>query len=372
MPSLVLIGNPENRRVTGFRDAWVRSRSEPVHVFSHLQLLLNPDAILSIDEPEAWVRIDSVGENAEVAGHLRGMGYQRALSASCVAYAPDRPQPRFGQVVAPRQTHYGFLNYLDALRARFIQRPGWRLMQPISSISRLFDKSACAPLHADSGIAVPPFLPTPIRSQEQLDEALAERGWRQAYIKLTCGSSASCLALYQQTKNGLPVLRTSLHREKDGWFNVLKVGRYQRPDRVAEVLAFLLGEGCHVEQAIPKARLDGSFFDLRVLTVAGEAAFTVVRQNHHPITNLHLGGWRGDLAQLKREAGPALDDVFETCRRVAALHETHHLGIDVMFSPKYKTHYVLEANAFGDLLPRLKHQEMSVYEWQVHRLTERL
>ena len=98
-------------------------------------------------------------------------------------------------------------------------------------------------------------------------------------------------------------------------------------------------------------------FDTRVLVVAGEPAFTVVRTSSHPITNLHLGGTRGDPAIVADVAGPA----HESCRRIARLYAgTLHIGVDVLYEPGLRAHRVLEANAFGDLLPGL-----GVYEHEL-------
>jgi len=80
--------------------------------------------------------------------------------------------------------------------------------------------------------------------------------------------------------------------------------------------------------------------------------FRLLRKSRQPITNLHLGAERADagalLAQMSAKAVAALDD---TCRRVArAFPGALHLGIDVAVASGLTRHYVLEVNAFGDLL----------------------
>ena len=138
------------------------------------------------------------------------------------------------------------------------------------------------------------------------------------------------------------------------------------PQQVEAALAFLLREGSQVELALPKARLRGDYFDCRVLVVRGEPAFTVVRQSRHPITNLHLGGKRGDLSYFLSEVPPReLEAAMETCRQVARVHDCLHVGIDLMYDEFFEGHRVLEANAFGDLLPNLKRDGLSVYEWEI-------
>ena len=69
---------------------------------------------------------------------------------------------------------------------------------------------------------------------------------------------------------------------------------------------------------MPKLKLDSEHVDCRVLVVDGAPRFTVVRQSQHPITNLHLGGRRGDLAQLKERVGVAVfERALDACAQVA-------------------------------------------------------
>ena len=58
-----------------------------------------------------------------------------------------------------------------------------------------------------------------------------------------------------------------------------------------------------MQQGIPHAQLDGQNADLRVVCVGGRVVATIFRLSPHPITNLHLGGRRGDWHRC-REAIP--------------------------------------------------------------------
>mgnify|MGYP002082960136 CR=1 FL=1 len=120
--------------------------------------------------------------------------------------------------------------------------------------------------------------------------------------------------------------------------------------------------------------LRGSFFDTRMLTIEGEVAFTVVRKSRHPVTNLHLGGQRGTIEELERIVSPSvLDDAHRSCARVFAEHRCLHIGIDVMFTKtgEREGHRIIEANAFGDLLPNLERDGLSVYEWEIRAASSR-
>ena len=98
----------------------------------------------------------------------------------------------------------------------------------------------------------------------------------------------------------------------------------------------------------------------------------MVRQNKHPITHLHLLGWRGERASLDRDVPPELfDRAMQSCRTVWAAHGCLHVGVDVMFEQGYTEHRVIEANAFGDLLPNLTRERLSVYEWEIREILKR-
>jgi hypothetical protein len=269
-----------------------------------------------------------------------------------------------GRILCPRQYHLGFLKTLTELQGIFAAHPRWRILQSPASIADLFDKRITSRKYASLGVPVPEPLDG-VTDPESLRQRMREQDCREVFVKLSCGSSASCLAIYRRGRTR-DTLVTTIEQAATGWYNSLRVRRIDEPARVDEVLGFLLAEGSQVEHSIPKARLGGDYFDCRVLTVRGEPAFTVVRQSRHPITNLHLGGWRGDLDELRAAVPPnEWEDAMESCRTVARAHDCLHVGIDLMFEDYFTGHRVLEANAFGDLLPNLRRDGLTVYEWEI-------
>ena len=182
------------------------------------------------------------------------------------------------------------------------------------------------------------------------------------FIKLACSSSAAGLGILTDK----PMFTTTIEDTGDRWYNVRKLRRVREPAAIDRILRGLSREGLHAERAIRKARLDGVLFDCRVVVVAGEPAFTVVRHSKHPITNLHLGGWRGDLDQLKRTVPAGIfDAAMESCRQVARAEPVLTLGIDLLYEAGWTGHRIIEANAFGDLLPGLRREGLDVYGWQI-------
>ena len=336
-------------------------------VVSHAELLDAPEALLEAapDGPVA-VRIESFGGSGapELTERFLALGMDAAEASGCQVVQPRRPER--GEVLAPRQRHLGVRRYLNRLEALFDERPAWRLLTPPEGIKALFDKRVTSARYAGLGIPVPDRLPHEVTTPEALREAADAQGWRRTAIKLSCGSSASGLAVLTRR-----ALVTTLHRRGDRWFNGHKLRRIRDRAEADRVLAFLLSEGSQVERFVPKATVDGAFMDLRVLVVDGQAVFTVVRQSRHAVTNLHLGGWRGDLAKTRALVGD--DDwaqAMASCEAVWRAHDCFQVGVDVMFEHGFDGHRILEANAFGDLLPGLERDGLDVYGWQVRRMLE--
>ncbi len=321
-----------------------------------IDLVRSAAALEKISTEPRLVRIDSYGENFDVERELlRRGGFPDALKL----------EERKGQVIAPALAHRGFQTVLTELETLFSARPKWKLLNFTSEIDELFDKRRTSRRFHAAGIPVPEFLEDVPDSPEALLDAVRARGWKQIFVKPAMGSSASGVLLVTVSAKSAAI-RTSLEWDAPRWFNNLRLSHYRTKAEVNRALAFVLTQGAQVELAIPKATLADAFFDCRVLCIAGEPRFVVVRQNQHEITNLHLGGWRGDLAALKAAMPPgAWDSAMESCRKVARLYRSLQVGIDLMFEPDLARHRVIEANAFGDLLPNLTLDGLSVYGWEI-------
>jgi hypothetical protein len=376
VPGFVIIGNPENRRVSLFQDALVRQQQPRARVIPWRELAAGQGAaeaaIARLPNDPALVRIDSFGEDFDVERLLLARGFEDAEALGAWAVPPDEVRTLAydrGRIFAPRQAHCGFLRVLAEVERALGARPWLHVLSAPRSIERLFDKRACAVTFAEAGVPIPEPL-GPVNSAGELRARMTETGISRVFVKLSCGSSASCLALYdwEASRARDAWLFTSMEIDGANLYNSLRPRRYRDPAAIDRLLEFLFREGSHVEAHVPKARMGGKFFDTRMLAIAGEVAFTVVRKSQHPITNLHLGGTRGTLAELEALVPPAvLAGAHESCRKVLAAHDCLHVGVDVMFTADLTGHRVLEANAFGDLLPNLERDGLDVYEWQVRR-----
>lgn len=384
-PSFVILGNPENRRVTMFQEALARQKQRPARVIPWIDLTEGPEAIERaldrLPEEPLLVRIDSFGEDYTVDQALLARGYAEMEKKAPSAWRVTPEEARSaaydrGRIYAPRQEHLGFLSVLAEVKSALASRPWLEVLNAPESIERLFDKRACAKTFARVGVPMARPLPgqEEVRTPAELRERMTAARMHRVFVKLTCGSSASCLALYEHhpQRRRDAWLFTSMEIDGERLYNSLRPRRYRDSRSIERILTFLLNEGSHVEEHVAKARLERRFFDTRMLTIDGEVAFTVVRTSPHPVTNLHLGGTRGTIDDLESVIPrDVIEQAHESCAKVFRDHDCLHIGVDVMFTAAADGHCVVEANAFGDLLPNLERDGLSVYEWEIRAALEK-
>ncbi|MDP9795380.1 hypothetical protein J2S43_003892 [Catenuloplanes nepalensis] len=341
MTTLSVIGNPGNRRVTMFADAVAGAGLPPPRVYAWRDVLTGGP----VPGPGERVRIDSPGEDAQVGRLLRG-----AVT-----------EAEHGEITGTAAAHAGL-----GAALRRVEDGGGTLLSAPDDILTMSDKPRCHALLREHGVPVPGAL-AGITGYDGLRAAMRAAGWARVFVKPSHGSSASgVLAL--TAAHGRVAAVTSVERGPGGrLFNNLTLRRYEREADVAAIVDALGADGLHVERWFPKAGLGARTVDLRVVVIAGEARHVVVRASRSPLTNLHLGNARGDVATVRARAGErAWDAAMETCARVgAAFPRTLMAGVDLMFHAGWRRHAVAEVNAFGDLLPGVSHRGEDTYTAQL-------
>ncbi|MFF5336274.1 STM4014 family protein [Streptomyces sp. NPDC013181] len=337
-PRLAVVGNPGSRRVSLFQDAVAAAGLPPARTVAWLDVLEGGARFL----PGETVRVDSPGEDAAVDRLLRGADDPTRVEGSALWYA------RF--TAAVREV------------AAAAARAGARLLDGPADIAVLFDKRLCHGVLETAGVPVPAS-PTsgpagaPVRGWEDVRALIAEHRMPRVFVKPAHGSSASGV-LAVETSGDRVRAATSVERDPAGrLYNSLRVRRCTTEREVAAIVDALAPDGLHIERWLPKASQGGRATDLRVVVVDGRATHAVVRTSASPMTNLHLGGARGDLAGVRaavEAAGGSWGEALAVCERAAAAFpDTLCVGVDLLPLTGWRRFAVGEVNAFGDLLPRL-------------------
>ncbi|WP_305091828.1 STM4014 family protein [Prescottella sp. R16] len=332
-PRLAVVGNPGNRRVTLFLDAARRRGLPAPRVVSWRDVLTAGGARFAPDE---WVRLESPGEDPEVDALLRGPGDPTRIASG----------PRW---------------YTTLLASVGTLNGGRRWTDP-ADLAALFDKRRCHGVLANAGVPVPVSptsgagAPVP-RNWRQVRELADTAGLRRFFVKPAHGSSAAGVVAVETASGGRVQARSSVEIAADGVHNSLRVRRHTGDAAVGALIDALAGEGLHLEAWLPKPSVHGRAADLRVVVVAGQATHAVLRTSGHPMTNLHLGGRRGDLDAARAgfdAAGFGWDRALAVAESAAACFpHTLCVGVDLLPAANWRGAAVGEVNAFGDLLPGL-------------------
>jgi hypothetical protein len=147
-------------------------------------------------------------------------------------------------------------------------------------------------------------------------------------------------------------MTTSVELHGEALYNSLKIRTYTDSSAQSSIVDSLAADGLFAEQWIPKASKGGAF-DFRVFVVAGRPEHTVMRVSQSPLTNLHLGNQRGDLEAFRASQPQAFEAVQDAAVLAASGFSALSCGVDVALEAAMKRAYVLETNAFGDLLPNV-------------------
>ncbi|MDC2948003.1 STM4014 family protein [Streptomyces heilongjiangensis] len=331
-----VVGNGENRRVGLFVAAAEAAGVGTPRVVEWRDVLRDGGHTFADDEV---VRLDSPGEDAEVDRLLRGVDDPTRVEGSATWYR----------------------RFLDAVGSL---RGGVRLDGP-ADLAVLFDKRLCHARLDAAGVPVPPSPTsgglTAVRGWDDVRAVMREHGMPRVFVKPAHGSSASGVLAVESAASGRIRATTSVEVAADGRLraplrlhNSLRVRRYTDEREIAGIVDALAPDGLHVERWLPKASAQGRSADLRVLVVAGRATHAVVRTSRFPMTNLHLGGARGDLTSVVDAAGDRWRQALDICERAAACFpDTLSVGVDLLPAIGWRRFAVGEVNAFGDLLPRL-------------------
>jgi hypothetical protein len=307
----------------------------------------NLDDLPSFDTP-AVVRLESPGKDSAVLRLMLEAGARDdPAEPPCDWHALELPK---GWLVRPGLWYRGFCRVLRGLARAFDARPHLSPLASPLAVAEMFDKTATAARLRTGGVPVPNWLENPRDVLTELGQSGNAAGWRSAYLKLNTGSSATgIIALHSEA--GQLRGTTTLAEIGGRFFNSRRLVHLSGPalERAAE---FVFEEGAFAQQGIPMAQIDGQNFDVRVVCISGRPVASIFRLSSGPMTNLHLGGRRGNFDSC-RAAIPARHwlDALDHCADAAGCFDSVIAGVDLVFERGFGQHYVLEVNAFGDFFP---------------------
>ncbi len=371
---LIVIGNQPSRRTDLLLAAADRVGDLDVHVVTWLDLINGDADLRDIVGQDDVVRIDSPGKHFETERALLGLWHKshewHGSAHDFSTLTEDR-----GRIRWPGIWFAGFCSTLDRIRQQLAECPPHRCIGDVQEIRTMFDKPATHARLAAAGVSVPPAMGRISGFYELLNQ-MREHRWLQVFLKLAYGSSASGTVAFRIGPRGRMCAFTTVELDgvdPDGsprLYNTRRIRRLEDIGDIADVVNALCPHGVHVERWLPKAGIDGQTFDLRVLMLRGEPCHIVTRMSRSPMTNLHLLNQRGDTQRVRERCGEAhWQRAMEQCIAAAnAFPRSFHAGVDLMFSPDFRRSFVLEVNAFGDLLPDVLWQGMDPYEAQLRMI----
>ena len=361
----VILGVPGSRRVERFQEALSEACLPPAKVLSWLDFLKGA-SFEDMIRRGAIVRIESPGDDFETWRMMVALGEGRMSLAEALNMREETGRIRCGA-----QWYSGFKYALDRLVEQLDEAPDHLAMCDPTDIALMFDKRRCQNHFIDADIAVPPLLPPPADFDALVEQTASTP---RVFLKPRHGSSASGVLAIERGPRAQLQAWTSVELTDDGaLFNNLRVRKVRDQKTLAAIVNALIPEGVHLERWLPKGSLNGRTVDLRVLCIAGQPRHVVVRSSLTPLTNLHLGNARGNLKDLQREVGrEGWIEVATLCKRAArTFPRSLHVGLDVALSPGWRSQVVLEANAFGDLLPGVRSRDEETEVAEINALLKR-
>ncbi|MEZ6089607.1 MAG: STM4014 family protein [Pirellulaceae bacterium] len=347
-----IVGDSASRRYADYRTAAQQCGMPTPVCVDWLDIIVDGVQVLDRMPLGSRLRIDSFGQRCEVL-------------AALIRHGGGTEIPEVGEIRSLDRQHNGIRRVLMDLSRWSMCRSDVTFDQNPLEILLMFDKWATHARmlpHRPDAI----LLPT---DEEGFNDRLhwfSKVAGGRVFVKPRYASSASGVCCYRVI-NGRHQLIAPIEivreTQRPKLFNSLRVQSFTKSQDVRDIFRVLGPQGMIAEAAVNKARVEGDRFDLRYVVIDGRADHLVVRQSASPITNLHLGNRRGNLSAVIDAVGPAR---LESCRQLAihaarCFPETLYCGVDILL-PQRGEPLVCEVNAFGDFLPNLIADGMTVYQ----------
>lgn len=350
--NFISIGPIDSRRVQFWKSALEQKK--------YRHQLITYDQIFQQDFPKIIVpttlRITSPGESFELKKKIFAAGDY-----------PDAENLIFkkGLIYPSPHWYHGWCILLQRIQDFLNENPLIKPLNTPAAIQLAFHKLKCQQYLQQQNIAIPSILLEQVTDYDALMNFLQKRKIPQVFIKPYHGSSASGVMAFRQSK-GKQVLYTTIRLKDKELYNHLQLQRYTSSKDIKTIINAMAPSGLMVEQWIRKKTFQEKSVDFRVLVINGKASFVVPRMSPHFITNLHLGNEKGNIGAVEENWGITLIQEVKTIaeKAIKAIDGLFYAGVDVAVSNKGKV-YVLEVNAFGDMLLNIYKDTLSTYEYEL-------
>ncbi|WP_154668081.1 STM4014 family protein [Pseudoduganella violaceinigra] len=360
---LVVLGAASGKRLRLTQQARAQAGLAPAEVLEWRDWLAAPEKLDVLLAQPSVFKVEPPGDDPTVQARL--------LADGCEDGGIAVPGPlEHGEVAVSGAWYAGLSRAMLRLERQLATLPQARVMNAPREALLMTDKLACQQHLAGHGVPVPAMLGS-VDGYHHFHALLDHHGLDRAFIKTRYGSSASGVVAYRRNRRGDEQATTSaqLVRESGGarLFNAKRMSCYRQAADLHTLIDLLAGQQAYAEAWLPKPRAGNGHYDFRVLTLAGKPAHRVARIGTRMMTNLHLDNRRfaadelldlASAAALERIAGQAAQ----------AFPGSHVIGFDIV-AQRGQAH-VLEANAFGDLLPGLMWRGQDTYTAQWESFTQ--
>ncbi|MFT3735248.1 MAG: STM4014 family protein [Rhodocyclaceae bacterium] len=357
----VVLGAATGKRLRLLQAARAQLGLPPAQVVDWAAWLDAPEILVRHLEQPCVFKIESPGDDPVAQHKLCVLG--------CRILGRDEPAPiAHGELRNTDAWFAGFSAALGKLAGLLAQQPHLKVVNAPDELLLMTDKLACQQHLVQHAVSTPRLL-GPVASYRALQSMLDEHQLDRVFVKARYGSSAAGVVAYRRASGGREQATTtaSIEHSPSGMrlFNLKRMSQYSTRQDIEALINALASQQAYAEAWLPKPRAGDASYDFRVVTLAGKVAHRVARVGRHIMTNLHLGNRRVDAANLLNGVDlSALEAV--SMQAAASFPRSLIAGFDVVV--KNGRASVLEANAFGDLLPGLQWQGQDTYAAQLQAL----
>lgn len=354
----VLLGVGAGKRVRMMQMARQELGSAPATLVEWRDWLAQPALLDAALARPCMLKIESPGDDPSL--------HYRLLQDGCRLLGQAVPAvPEHGELSVSAGWFSGFSAALQRIAASLATLPHVRVLNAPHELLLMTDKLRCQQHLAAHRVKIPQLL-GPIDHYDHLQALLNAHAMDQVFVKARYGSSASGVIAFRRNGRGAVQATTSAHlvhsAEGPRLYNNKRIRRYDRQSDVAQLVDLLAAQHAYAEAWVPKPRCGDGHYDVRVVTLGGTPAHRVARVGSRMMTNLHLDNRRAEIETLL-DAPDQLALAHAARQAAAAFPSSHVIGLDIVV--RRGSAHVLEANAFGDLLPGLLYEGRDSYAGQL-------